>query len=167
MKKKTSENLALLDFRDILDGWWSRGDRTPDLRNAIATLSQLSYGPRVPIETGLRWDAGRAFRRCFPGWKREKSHRPDASYPYLFVVVAGGDAQVVVAGAEIDLVVGARLLVLVGDQVLGAEIGVGTFLGLLGRRRFERHRLLRLQHRLGHEFIVAGDAVTGSSVPRS
>ena len=25
----------------------AEGDRTPDLRNAIATLSQLSYGPTV------------------------------------------------------------------------------------------------------------------------
>ena len=26
----------------------AEGDRTPDLRNAIATLSQLSYGPVAP-----------------------------------------------------------------------------------------------------------------------
>ena len=44
----------------LLDGG-AEGDRTPDLRNAIATLSQLSYGP-VPF----------AFRRCFPRWKRGK-----------------------------------------------------------------------------------------------
>ena len=25
----------------------AEGDRTPDLRNAIATLSQLSYGPEL------------------------------------------------------------------------------------------------------------------------
>ncbi len=27
------------------EGGGAEGDRTPDLRNAIATLSQLSYGP--------------------------------------------------------------------------------------------------------------------------
>jgi hypothetical protein len=33
----------------------AEGDRTPDLRNAIATLSQLSYGPETfsPFEVAL------------------------------------------------------------------------------------------------------------------
>ena len=30
---------------DIAGNGGAEGDRTPDLRNAIATLSQLSYGP--------------------------------------------------------------------------------------------------------------------------
>lgn len=30
----------------------AEGDRTPDLRNAIATLSQLSYGPTVSAHLG-------------------------------------------------------------------------------------------------------------------
>ena len=43
-------------------GWngGAEGDRTPDLRNAIATLSQLSYGPTSSC----------ALRRTIPRWKR-------------------------------------------------------------------------------------------------
>src|ERR1700759_1695805 len=40
----------------------AEGDRTPDLRNAIATLSQLSYGPTSFREASLR--------RTFPWGKR-------------------------------------------------------------------------------------------------
>jgi hypothetical protein len=52
-------------------------------------------------------------------------------YPLLIVIVPGGfNPEVVIAGAEIDFIVGARLLILVGDQVLGAKIGIGgSFLG--------------------------------------
>jgi hypothetical protein len=32
-------------FADQTENGGAEGDRTPDLRNAIATLSQLSYGP--------------------------------------------------------------------------------------------------------------------------
>jgi hypothetical protein len=35
----------------------AEGDRTPDLRNAIAALSQLSYGPE-PISAGRKRPAG-------------------------------------------------------------------------------------------------------------
>jgi hypothetical protein len=46
-------NVAEIDRIFCLNGG-AEGDRTPDLRNAIATLSQLSYGPTV----------SRAFREC-------------------------------------------------------------------------------------------------------
>src|SRR5204862_7171879 len=56
----------------------AEGDRTPDLRNAIATLSQLSYGPTssVPLgETSLAGKEGIS-RRGFPQPLRLRCRRP-------------------------------------------------------------------------------------------
>ena len=69
------------------------------------------------------------------------------------------DSDVVVAGVEIDFLVGADLGVFVDRQILGGELVV--LRGLLGggNRDFERQRLLRLQHRLRHPLVAAADAV--------
>ena len=40
--------LAGLPAEALAEAGGAVGDRTPDLRNAIATLSQLSYGPTLP-----------------------------------------------------------------------------------------------------------------------
>jgi hypothetical protein len=80
----------------------AEGDRTPDLRNAIATLSQLSYGP---TSFGKR-----SLKRTFPRWKRGNSDRSALAF---LVLARGLDAKVVVACLEVDFLVGADLLVLV------------------------------------------------------
>ena len=94
----------------------AEGDRTPDLRNAIATLSQLSYGP-----TSLHAPLGEAFPA-----EKGKFQPPSRIQALLgFLVLAGRlDAEIVVAGREIDFLVGARLLVLVDRQIVGGEIGI-------------------------------------------
>ena len=45
---------AYRDLKPLQETGGARGIRTPDLRNAIAALSQLSYdpGPRDAAETG-------------------------------------------------------------------------------------------------------------------
>src|SRR5688572_15485242 len=91
-----------------------------------------------------------------PTGKIASPGRPWLSLAF-FVLVTGGDAQVVLARGQIDLVVGARLFVLVWHQLLGGQALV-DLLDLLGRGDFERHRLLRLQYRLGRPSITAADA---------
>ncbi len=49
------------------EGWWSVGDRTPDLRNAIATLSQLSYGPSPFRSMEERSTCPQAWVKCRRG----------------------------------------------------------------------------------------------------
>ena len=71
----------------------AEGDRTPDLCNAIAALSQLSYGPN-PVAP---------FRARFPFCKREI--RPPG-YPLILFVfvacgnVASGDVKVTMSGGS-------------------------------------------------------------------
>src|SRR6476661_786109 len=126
----------------------AEGDRTPDLRNAIATLSQLSYGP-----TSLS-----GIRRKLPCWKRGNS--PRRIFNLAFVVLGRGlDSEIVVAGLEVDFLVGADLLVLVDRELVGGEIFIRLFRLLRDRSRLERQRLLRLEHRFGHEVGAAFDAV--------
>src|SRR6478672_6061113 len=77
-----------------------------------------------------------------------------------FLVLPGRlDAQVVVAGVEIDLLIGADLGVLVDREIVGRELGI--LRGFLRRRRrdLERQRLLRLQHRFGNPIGRAVDAM--------
>src|SRR3954449_3550977 len=98
----------------------AEGDRTPDLRNAIATLSQLSYGPTsfTPVgETSPTGKGGIVGR--FLG---------------LVVLAAGLDAEIVITRLEIDFLVRAGFLVLVDRQIVRGKILVGLF-GLLRLRR--------------------------------
>ena len=117
----------------------AEGDRTPDLRNAIATLSQLSYGPTFfsPI------------RRCFPRWKRGNMKVGVSCSlscgTLAFVVFArSSDAEVVITRLQIDLFVGADFRIFVDRQVVGGELIVLSGLFLRYRRSFEGQRLLRL-----------------------
>ena len=79
------------------------GDRTPDLRNAIATLSQLSYDPTIC-----------ASRRCFFPLQTGKRHR-SARYLMIFFLGPGLDAEPFLASLQIDLVIGRGLFILVGS----------------------------------------------------
>ena len=108
----------------------AEGDRTPDLCNAIAALSQLSYGP---IRSGRRPTSGGT-----GAWQAGKFRSPCLFHELMFVVVRGRfHAQIVVA-TQIDLVVG-RGLFLFAQRfqilVLTLEVAVGFLgvrLGLLG-----------------------------------
>jgi hypothetical protein len=129
----------------MLDGG-AEGDRTPDLRNAIATLSQLSYGPilHVPLsDTSL-------------SRKEEMSRVEDLA----FVVLSGRfNSEVLVTSFEVDLFVSTDLFVLVDREIVGSEFLVlGSFFLHLWRR-LEGKGLLRLEDRLGYPVGSAIDAV--------
>ena len=86
----------------------------------------------------------------------------------LFVFVAGGDAQIVFAGRQIDFVVGARLFVLVRDQLFGGQIVVGG-LGLLGRGHGTSNGIgcFDFSTGSGSQALPHSMQVIGSSLPRS
>src|SRR5262245_3904078 len=107
----------------------AEGDRTPDLRNAIATLSPLSYGP------GRTRPLGEAFPSA-----NGKFSRP-LGFLGFFVFVGGGDAEILVAGSQIDFLVGARLFVFVDRELVRGKVLV-LLDDLLRLHRFERQRLL-------------------------
>jgi hypothetical protein len=88
----------------------AEGDRTPDLRNAIATLSQLSYGPTSFRALGELSRAGKA----------ENAQRQGEIKQALALVVLtrGLDAKVVVARFQIDFLVRADFRVLVDGEIL-------------------------------------------------
>src|SRR5947208_7348221 len=131
-------------------GGGAEGDRTPDLRNAIATLSQLSYGP-----TPSR------LRRTFPRWKSGKCASPGRFRNSLDLVVLSRrlDPKIVIASFQINFLVGADFGILVNCEFLGLELGISDRLLDCGGCGLESERLLRLQHRLGNPLGPATDAM--------
>jgi hypothetical protein len=88
----------------------AEGDRTPDLRNAIATLSQLSYGPTSFRALGELSRAGKA---------ENAQRRGEIKQALALVVLTRGlDAKVVVARFQIDFLVRADFRVLVDGEIL-------------------------------------------------
>ena len=93
--------------------------------------------------------------------------RPRALYFLSFLVlVAGGDAEVIVAGRQVDFLVGARLLVLVGHQLLGGQILVAS-LTFSGAATSNGSGCFDFSTGSGSQALPQLMQVTGSSLARS
>src|SRR3954454_13490258 len=136
------------------------------LSTSSALIAKLRHA--APRHILISWIRPRIWR-TMPVQERGGKDRPtawratsaNAGNATLRVVVLARrlDAEVIVAGFEVDFLVGADFRILVDRQVLGFEFRIGD--GFLDRRgrRLEGHRLLRLQHRFGHEIGAAFDAM--------